>query len=315
MNATLGRQLYPSIVDFFLLVRREHPSLRFTSTSYFPEIHELETGVAAKGLPVVPMSEMARWSVADFNRFDVVMTVGASQTLARLMELPGLSARLVCLDLGFYHQLLAMDEGVFTRPDADRDPPARARNAVLGYSCQPRRKVAQDLTRAGFDARRFQWRWSDYLPVGLTYRNDCRASAQPFDVALLGTSGRDYDRIDSGCAPRLAGALPRHDGARPGARADADGDGPHRRVARGRGRLCAAARLVPLRPASDAPSRQNVLLSVVDALASGRPIVTNWHRGIQRLLRSAAPIRVDRPDAVAVLCSGPGASEAVPRDG
>jgi len=37
-------------------------------------------------------------------------------------------------------------------------------------------------------------------------------------------------------------------------------------------------------------SSRNVLLSVVDALASGTPVVTSWHRGIQRLLQSAAPI-------------------------
>lgn len=236
------------------------------------------------------MSEVARWSAADFNRFDVVITVGPSQTLARLMNLPGLRAQLMCLDLGFYHQLLAMDEGAFTRPDTGHHPRARASNRVLGYSCQPRRKIEQDLIRTGFDPRSFRWRWFEYVPMGPSYRCDYRASTQPFDVALLGTSGRDYDLIEPealrGRRVLFLGTVGR-DATLERMRTAADLTVVPRVSEDTYARLLALCRcvVVPMHPAS-----QNVLLSVVDALASGAPLVTNWHRGLERLLRSGAPI-------------------------
>jgi hypothetical protein len=299
LNATLGRQLYPSVVDFFATLQRVHPSLRATSASHFPEISELEEGVAAKGLTVVPMSEVALWSEADFNRFDVVIAVGASQTLARLMAIQGLRARLVCLDLAFYHQLLQVTGGAFyRRENVALVPRATQKHMVVCYSCQPRQKITVDLSSAGFAVRRFAWRWFDYIPLGFSHRRDYRASARPFDVALLGDSGRDYGLLEPatlrgrrvlflgtiGRAPELERM-----------RATLDLTVVSRLDEDNYARMLALCRCVVL-PMRVARRRHglNVVLSVLDALASGTPLVTNWHRGIARLLQSATPIVATR---------------------
>jgi hypothetical protein len=308
LNATKGQQLYPSIVDFFALLQRVQPRVRVTSASHFAEVFDLERGVRAKGLTVAPMREVTGWSVAEVNRFDVVIAVGPSQTLARLMAMPGLRARLVCLDLAFYHQLIDASGGAFTRGERVVTTPMAAQaNRVVAYSCQPAHKIADDLRRAGFALDRFAWRWFDYIPAGLAYGRYYRADAPAFDVALTGTSGRDYAALEPEAlrgrrllflgAVEQAPALLR-------LRSELDLTVVPRVDEDDYARLLSLCRCVVLplvvpRPPPGRPRGSgegtNVFLSVVDALASGTPLVTTPHEGLARLERSRAPLVVIEP--------------------
>ena len=300
LNATMGLQLYPSVVDFFALLQRVHPSVRVTSASHFAEIFELEREVTAKGLHVVPMSEVDRWGEVDFSRFDVVIAVGPSQTLARLMAMPGLLAKLVCLDLSFYHQLIASSEGAFKRSEnVPLAPREEQKNRVIGYSCQPEFKVTSDLRNAGFAVERFGWRWFDYIPVGFSYGRYYRADTHAFDVALLGDSGRDYSAIDPiafrGRRMLFLGTIERAP-ALERMRAELDLTVVSRVSEDTYARLLALCRCVVL--PMQAPILHggwNVLLSVSDSLATGTPLVTTKHAGIARLRKSRAPITVVDP--------------------
>ena len=292
VNATLGLPLYPSVVDFFALLQRAQPAVRVTSASYFDTIYQLGDGVARKGLAVVAIADVAAWTTAEVNRFDVVLAVGPSDALAALMARPGLTARLVCLDLGFYHQLIESTAGAFL-DDGPAGPPRAAGpappNGVTCYSCQPQRKVTRDLDRF-FALERFAWRWFNYIPVGFAYGAYYRSDRALFDVALLGSGGRSYADLDPAAlrgarclflgAPERAPGLAR-------LRAALDVTVVPRVDEATYGRLLAACRCVVL---PIAPASANVLLSVVDALASGKALVTPRRDGLARLEREGAPI-------------------------
>jgi hypothetical protein len=306
LNATKGQQLYPSVVDFFAALQRVQPNVRVTSVSYFDEIFDLARGAAEKGLEVVPVSEMTSWSLARLNRFDVVLAVGPSEAFATLIRTRGLRPRLVCLDLAFYHQLIEASGGAFLREERVVPPLGLFRNPVVCYSCQPELKVHSDLARAGFlrgdeknspewrwvhrAARRWRFRWFDYIPLGFGYQTYYASDRTAFDVALLGASGRSYEDLDPAALrgrkvlflgkiegspelEQLAAEVPMTVVPR------VDEDTYARLVA-----LCRCVVLPMHRPGT------NVLLSVVDSLAAGKLLVTARLPGLARIEREGAPI-------------------------
>ena len=314
LNATKGPQLYPSIIDFFVLLQAVHPTVRATSASHFAEIFDLERGARKKGLHVVPVDEASRWGPAELDRFDVVLAVGPSQALARMMTMRPLRPRLVCLDLAFYHQLIEASGGVFREGRGVALPPlSEQHNRVVCYSCQPEQKIVRDLERAGFASGLFTWRWFDYIPLGLTYGRYYRASQQIFDVALLGYSSRDYTLLDpsalQGKRLLFLGAIEQAPDV-DRLRSQLDITAVSRVNEDTYARLLSLCRCValpvrsPLLPPGLPPSAAgaNVFLSVVDALASGTPIVTFLHAGIERLVQSKAPlVVVDRPRTLTAI--------------
>lgn len=287
VNATLGLPLYPSIVDFFALLAQTHEGIRVTGASYFG-MHEFHQAVAAKGLDVASIADVMTWGAADINGFDVVIFVGPSDAMARLMALPGVTAKLVLLDLGFYHQLLESYPVAFLKGAEVIDDKSSQMNRVVGYSCQPEDKVTKDL--AGVcSLGLLEWRWLNYIPIGFSYCKYYRSDRQVFDVALLGTGGRDYAQVDPhlfrgmrflflGAAElvpeiqRLRAEL----GVTVVSQVDQDTYA----------RLLALCRCVVL-PAS--VHVKNVFMSVVDAVATGRALVTSRHVGLARLERDHVP--------------------------
>jgi hypothetical protein len=290
VNATKGLQFYPSIVDFFARLHHVHDALRVTSASYFDELYELHQGVVDRGLPVVPVTELNTWGPERINSYDVILFVGPSDAMFRIMSLPEVTARLVMLDLAFYHQLIDAwhwPPGALIRvADITREK-SQQRSRVIAYSCQHEEKVFGDLS--GVCALQlFDWRWFNYIPIGFAYRPLYRADRRTFDLALLGSAGRDYGQL----APdRLRGL-----------RLLALGVGQTAELDRLRGsadvtsvsgvdedtyaRLLALCRTVvlPMRP-----NVRNAFLSVVDAVASGKPMVTPRHPGLARLEREGLP--------------------------
>jgi len=294
VNATRGLQFYASMVDFFALLQRAHAGIRVTSASYFDGIFQFHQGVAAKGFPVVSVAELMTWGPAEINRFDVVILIGASDVMARLMALDGVSARLVLLDLGFYHQLLESHPGWY--PGAGQrgeqvicDQSSQV-NRVIGYSCQPEDKVALDL--AGVCSfRLFEWRWFNYIPIGFTYSRYYRSSECAFDVALLGRGGRDYAQIDPTLFRGMrflflgdARNAPEIDRIR----TELDVTIVSRVNEDTYARLLALCRCVVL-PAHIHHVVNNVFLSVVDTVASGKALVTPRHVGLARLEQEGLP--------------------------
>jgi glycosyltransferase involved in cell wall biosynthesis len=301
VNATKGLQFYPSIVDFFALLQRVRPGVSATGASYFA-VREFQEGVGAKGLAVATIAEVMAWSAAQLNRFDVVLFVGPSEAMARIIALPDVTVKLVLLDLGFYHQLIEINPDAFLKRENVtwrrlRWHTARLRkrssqvNPVVAYSCQPEDKIALDLANGGCALRRVEWRWFNYIPIGFTYCTDkyYRTSTRAFDVALLAAGGRDYAQIDPalfrGKRFLFLGSIE---------------EAPE--VGRLRGQLDIAvvsrvnedtyARLLALCRCVVLPLRQpalNVYLSVVDAVAAGKPLVIPRHDGLARLERDNVP--------------------------
>ena len=297
VNATLGLTFYPAIVDFFLALRRHSPGIVVKGASYFDEIHELSRGVARRGLPIASVAEVLSWSTAELDRFDLIIAIGPSEALAMLMAREGLRSKLVLLDLAFYHQLIASQPRFLAPPP---DPPVKAstwpteglerrRDPIAVYTCQPFVKLAYDLG-AFFPMSKLALRRFTYIPLGFGHREYYRASERAFDVALLGTDGRDYSVLDPSILRGLRflflGAIERAEGLEPLRRA-----GAVTTLARvdeqDYGKLLALCRMVviPLHPARD-----NALLSVVDALASGIPVVASRRPGFEELEREGAPI-------------------------
>jgi len=159
---------------------------------------------------------------------------------------------------------------------------------VVGYSCQPEDKVTKDL--AGVcSLRLLEWRWLNYIPIGFTYCKYYRSDRQVFDVALLGTGGRDYAQLD----PRLfrgmrflflgaADLVPEIQRLRAELGVTVVSQVDQDTYAR----LLALCRCVVL-PAS--VHVKNVFMSVVDAVATGRALVTSRHAGLARLERDHVP--------------------------
>jgi glycosyltransferase involved in cell wall biosynthesis len=289
LNATLGLQLYPSITDFFALLQRAQPRLRTTSVSYFDEIHELAPKVAAKGLPVMSVAELFKLEQSELSRFDVVLAIGPSEALFGLMSQPSLRSKLVLLDLGFYHQLLDYTERAFLTPGYVDERRLLRRQNLVCYSCQPAKKVKGELS-SFMDLSRLSFAWFNYIPIGFRYADYFRSDRQLFDVALLGTSGRDYAQLDSQALRGLrfvflGNAEQAPELARLGSELDIT------RVSRADeqtyGKVLALCRsvLLPLTDPGD-----NVQLSVVDALASGVPLVVGQKPGLERLAQEQAPV-------------------------
>ncbi len=301
VNATKGLQFYPSIVDFFARLQDAHPAIQVTGSSYF-DVREFQQGVGEKGLRTVPIGDLAAWGTAEINRFAVVLFIGPSAAMVRLMSLPGVTARLVLLDLGFYHQLIESNPDAFHRRNNITWRALRWRTAwlrqrspqhipVAAYSCQPTDKIATDLAMGGSALRLVTWHQFNYIPIGFSYctRKYFRTETRAFDVAFLGASGRDYTHLD----PRLFRGMrflflgkveeaPEIESLRTAlditvvSRVDEDTYA----------RLLALCRCVvlPLQP-----SAKNVLLSVVDAIAAGKALVTPRHTGLARLEHAGLP--------------------------
>jgi glycosyltransferase involved in cell wall biosynthesis len=293
VNATLGLKFYPSIVDFFVTLRATRPGVKVTSSSYFDEIQELSASVARRGVPVVPIGTVMKWTAAELSRFDLVIAVGPSDAFARLMAMEGLEPKLVLLDLGFYHQVIAATRGSFLSKEKDGAAMARARaqttNAVTCYSCQPPAKARKDLFRY-FSIRRFTWRWFPYIPIGFQHGDYYRCDEPAFDVALPGTDGREYAlllpeflrgiRFLFLGSPDRAPAMQR-------LRSELDITVVSGVSEDDYARLLALCRCVVVPLTSP---RDNVLLSVVDSLASGKPIITGRRPGFEELERAKAPL-------------------------
>lgn len=288
VNATMGLQFYASMVDFFLRLRQTHDRIRATSVSYFDGIFEFQRGVADKGLPVVSVADVMSWDVAEINRFDVIILIGPSDIMAKLMTLEGLTAKLILLDLGFYHQVLEAHP-TFIKGAEVIDNKAEQINQVVGYSCQPEAKVLNDFAQV-CSLQLVQWRWVNYIPIGFNYCTYYRSDRRAFDVALLGSSARDYAQIDprlfagmrflflgnAAAAPEIE-RLRRHLDITVISRVSEDTYA----------RLLALCRcfLLPVWFADSA----NVLLSVCDTIATGTPLVTSPHLGLERLERERVP--------------------------
>lgn len=285
LNATKGRTFHPSITDFFRIWSHVRPGVRVTSASYFPDIHELQEDVAEKGVRTCSPDE----ALGEVARYDVVLAIGPSEALARMMAMPGLRARLVLLDLGFLHQAIAWSAGASL--DASYTFPLREQgvNRVTCYSCQTEWKARHDLGQVHAEAL-FTYRWFDYIPIGFRYQDAHRADLPLFDVGLFGADGRAYERIEredfSGLRVLFVGNLERAPAiARLAERTEMTV------VARVPenvyGSLVGATRVVMLPIALD---RHNVLLSTVDAFAAGVPIVATPAPGFARLAARGAPI-------------------------
>ncbi len=295
VNATKGLPYYASIGDFFLMVKEAHPEVGVTSASYFEEIYQFHTGLARKGMETVSIAALERWGAEEFNRFDVVLHVGPSDVLARLMVMPGLTARQTMLDLAFYHQLIDAHRDPFYRGEDLVPDKHLQRNRVICYSCQPASKVRRDL--AGFcDLDLLDWRWFSYIPLGFSYYDYYRSDRQPFDVALLGRASRDYGLIDPAQVQGLRFLFVGSMANAPELerlRAEADvtvvppvDQGTYARLLA----LCRCTLLPVIVPAHErAPGVANVLMSVVDTLASGKPLVTSPHDGLRRLAAEGVP--------------------------
>jgi hypothetical protein len=289
LNATLGLQLYPSIIDFMATLQEAQPDIKVTSCSYFDEIHELAVDVARRGFEVISPSAVATYTATELERFDVVIAIGPSDAFGRLLAIPNLRPRLVLLDLGFYHQLIKATDGAFLRREGDPWSRAKQENRVVCYSCQPAEKVNLDLGTY-FSLPLFEWRWFACIPLGLGHAEYYRSDRHEFDVALLGSDGRDYAALNPELlrglrflfvgsterAPEIAGLLSKLD-ITVAPRVGEDGYA----------RLLSLCRCVAL---PLLPGRHNVLLSVIDALASGKPVVTSMRSGFERLAREPAPI-------------------------
>lgn len=300
VNATKGAQFYPSTVDFFAALQRVHPGVRVTCTSYFPDVFEFQGGVDGRGVPRLAIADVEAWSDDQLKQYDVILSIGPNDLMLRLMRIPGLATRLVVLDVAFYHQLIEslpnwVPGSPMTRPDPANRDESRQINRVAGYSCQHAEKVAVDLTGV-CSPRMINWTWFNYIPVGFTYARHYQSDRHRFDVALLGSNGRDYSQLDPA---RLAGVrfvflgvienVPELQPLRDKLdltvipRVDEDTYA----------RLLAVSRCVafPFR----APVK-NCLVSVVDALASGVPSVTASHAGFNRLEAEGVPVMLFNPD-------------------
>lgn len=305
VNATLGLTLYPSIVDFFLALRRERPAIHVTSTSYFEEIFQLSEEVARRGLPIARVTEVMSWSKDQIDRYDLVIAIGPSEILARLMSLEGLRSKLVLLDLAFYHQLIASQPAFLARhPGAFLAQPfqqpvqatawptdglERRGNAIPLYTCQPFEKVKSD-SAPFFPMSRFLLHRFNYIPLGFGRREYYRSSERLFDVALLGTNARNYSLLDpsllAGLRFLFLGRIDDAEGLAP-LRATAQFTAIPRVDEREYGMLLALCRIVVMPVPS---KRDNVFLSVVDALATGLPIVASRRPGFEELQRDGAPV-------------------------
>lgn len=300
LNATKGRQLYSSVVDFFVAAKAANPNLQVTSASYFADIYEFSGVVAGKGFPLRTVASLESAPVADLNRYDVILAIGPSDAFLHLVDRPGLRARLIVLDLAFYHQMFD------SRPNQEGEPFRRLtgrgnpeKNRFICYSCQPQRKVQSDLAYV-FDTPAVEWRWFNYIPLGFRYSKYYRSDRQPFDLVILGGNGRDYVDFEparfAGKKCLFVGGKERAENLNVGGldlsfAPKLDTDNYAKMLA-----LCKCA-VIPMRryttdPTEWSPLPDNVLLSVIDALASGIPLVTNRRGGILRLLDDKAPIHV-----------------------
>lgn len=295
VNATMGLQYYPSIADYFALLHEVHPEIRVTGVSYFEHIYQFQDGVARKGLPVLPTAEVSGWGVEEFNRFDVVLLVGPSDVMAHLMAMERLTARLVLLDLAFYHQLIDQHSRKFFKNETLTVDKSIQVNKVVVYSCQPASKARKDIGVLCSLAL-LEWNWFNYIPIGFSYARYYQSDRHLFDVALLGSSGRDYSQIDPALfrgvrflflgslesAPIIQRLREELDIT---VVPKVDPDVYARLVA-----LCRCVVIPPIRSTPPYfPGVTNVLVSLVDSLAMGKALVTARHEGLNRLERDGLP--------------------------
>lgn len=303
VNATKGPELYQSLADFFLCWRSIDPHVHVTSASYFSEIYELGRGLQARGFPTLPIDALARCTLRQLNLLDLIICIGPSESFARLASLEGLTARLVLLDLAFYHRLSAVADGqpLETVQLASGAP---VQNPVAGYSVQAAVKVVSDLERMGIPplTEQWTWQWLPYLPLGLSRHPTYRVTPPQLDVLILGGKNRDFSLLDpadlEGLRILFLGKLDHADQLRETyghldltVRSKIPADEYHRVIAAAR---CV---LIPFEYA-----RANCFLSVADPLAAGTPLLITRHVGSERLEALDAPIHfVDRDSLSATL--------------
>ena len=288
VNATLGPQLYPSIVDFFVTASRVIPGLQAHSVSYYDHIYEYGRQVVKKGLSTSTVDELARWD-DELDRFDVVLAIGPSDALIALMERPELRPKLVLLDLGFYHQQIDATDRALLGWDYQRPGRSAQVQPVTCWTCQPVTRVARVLDRI-LKPSLLSYRRFNYIPIGFRYAGYYGASEKRFDLALLGSANRHHDQLDEGLLAglrllSLGGSERAVDLERLAASLDVtvaprvDSDAY--------AQLLATCRCVVLPLGKDVES---VLLSAIDALGSGVPLVTKRCVAFGKLEAEGAPL-------------------------
>ncbi len=291
VNATKGAALYLSLMDFVVLWRSIDPHLDVTSASYFADIYELGRGVRERGVSVLSIEDLERCTLRQLNLLDLIVCIGPSEVFAQLSTMQGLTARLVLLDLAFYHRLLARADGR-ALAQVQLASGAPAVNPVTAYSTQAAGKVIRDLQRMGIPTplHRWTWRWLPYLPLGLSRHRAVRVTPPQFDVLLLGAKNRDFSVLDPSALRGLRILFLGKTDHAASLRADwghldltiSDKVPPAEYHP-----IIAASRCV-LIPFDQA--RANCFLSVVDPLAAGTPLLLTRHVGSERLDALDAPI-------------------------
>ncbi len=299
VNATKGAALYQSLIDFIVLWQSVEPQLHITNASYFSDIYELGRGVRKRGIPTLPIEDLARCTVRQLNLLDLIICIGPSEAFTRLAYCEGLTARLVLLDLAFYHRIMALAAGGSLQ-EIQLASGAPTPNPVRVYSVQAGVKVMMDLERMGFPtlSANWNWRWLSYLPLGLNSLPTYRVAPLQFDVLLLGGKNRDFSLLDAadltGLRILFLGKLEHTEQLRESyghldltIRSKVPADEYHRVVAASR---CI---LIPFDY-----HRSNSFLSVADPLAAGTPLLITRHIGSERLESLGAPIHFVSRDSL-----------------
>ncbi len=288
INATKGVQFYPSITDFFALFQRVNKNIKVYSVSYF-DIYELQQGVADKDIKVIPLKVVDRWMADNINEYDLIIFVGPSEIMARIMSWKGVKSKLVFLDLAFYHQLIDHDPVAFYETKKSPWPQLKQRNKLVSYSCQSKTKIVMDIAYC-FNPSLFEWRWFNYIPIGFDYMRYYKSSESYFDIALLATAARDYSKLVSkrivGKKIVFFGDTDKAIGLDALAKI-ADIFFVPRVEQPVYAKLLALAKCVVMPIIKDP---ENVWLSLNDALASGKPVVICRHPGLKRILAQGASL-------------------------
>ena len=133
VNGTKGRKLYGSIIDYFVTVKKNHPKIKIVSASYFgKEIYEFKKGVKAKGVDVIDPQSLKNWPLEKLNSFYLVIGIGPSEAFNQMIEMQGLTSKLLLIDLAFFHQII---ESVAGANFLATEPPKKIIQEIMMELC------------------------------------------------------------------------------------------------------------------------------------------------------------------------------------